>query len=123
MPINMQIEYPKLEAENIKLKRLLHDLTPGGSEFYNDPEYCAKWIKETRQAAYYTSVNTIKSLKSELQKANADKEELLGSLARIINAFEEDAIQSPEMTIKISVETNNNAIEQGKVLITKHQTK
>ncbi|MES2287356.1 MAG: hypothetical protein V4547_16810 [Bacteroidota bacterium] len=50
-------DYRKTEEEKLedainevaKLKRLLHDLTPGGSEFYNNPEYCAKWIRESRQ--------------------------------------------------------------------------
>lgn len=55
--------YPLLLVENEKLKRLLHDLTPGGSEFYNDPEYCAKWIRENREANHYTLAGIVKELK------------------------------------------------------------
>jgi len=35
-----------LQAENEQLKKLLESLTPGGSEFYNDPERCAAFIRE-----------------------------------------------------------------------------
>lgn len=42
--------HQSLKDENEKVKRLLHDLTPGGSEFYNDPERCYKTILEMRQS-------------------------------------------------------------------------
>lgn len=56
---------PELLKENEQLKRLLHDLTPGGSEFYNDPEYCAKWIRESRQENHYQLGGIIKETKKE----------------------------------------------------------
>ncbi len=34
------------EDEVKKLKRLLEDLTPGGSEFYDDPQACFDFVKE-----------------------------------------------------------------------------
>ncbi len=57
-----------LQEENEKFKRLLHDLTPGGSEFYNDPEYCAKWIRENRDSERKTLKEIVKRLKLELSK-------------------------------------------------------
>jgi hypothetical protein len=66
MPINLSVEYPKLEAENQKLKRLLHDLTPGGSEFYNDPERCFKWVKE----AWLEEKKSFTKIISDLKKDN-----------------------------------------------------
>jgi hypothetical protein len=63
-------EYDKLKEDNTllleqnsKLKRLLEGLTPGGSEFFNDPEYCAKWVKE--QFDYITTM--YKNLKKRHQ--------------------------------------------------------
>lgn len=43
-----QPEIDALQERVEKISILLHDLTPGGSEFANDPEYCAKWIRENR---------------------------------------------------------------------------
>lgn len=56
----------ELKEENEKVKRLLHDLTPDGSEFYNDPEYCAKFIKETHKAEINTLAKIVVSLKKEI---------------------------------------------------------
>jgi archaellum component FlaC len=33
-------------AELERVNKLLHDLTPGGSEFYHDPDRCIENIKE-----------------------------------------------------------------------------
>lgn len=81
MPINMSVEYPKLEAENQKLKRLLHDLTPGGSEFYNDPEYCAKWVKEDR-------FNDRVGLKQVIMNKNKENTLLLQRNKELLEALE-----------------------------------
>lgn len=62
-----------LELENEKLRRLLHDLTPGGSEFYNDPEYCTKWIRENREKSHYHLVAQIKKLKIDLNNYKNNK--------------------------------------------------
>lgn len=61
-------EVKKLKSENEKVKRLLHDLTPGGSEFYNDPEYCAKWIRESREQNHDALSNVIKETKAENER-------------------------------------------------------
>ena len=58
-------EYDQLKAENEKVKRLLHNLTPGGSEFYNNPEYCAKWIRENREESVISLMKKIKDLGKE----------------------------------------------------------
>jgi len=79
MPINMSVEFPKLETENQKLKRLLHDLTPGGSEFYNNPEYCAKWIRENRQQEAKILKEMVKAAKDKNEVLQADNERLLNS--------------------------------------------
>lgn len=81
MPINMQVEYPKLVAENQKIKRLLEELTPGGSEFHNDPEYCAKWIRENRQENHFSLAKIIKAEKEE-NKRLADSNKELKQLAK-----------------------------------------
>lgn len=75
-------EYDQLKAENEKVKRLLHDLTPGGSEFYNDPEYCAKWIREEREECAALQRGTIKELKAELEAAKQREEALLNYIKR-----------------------------------------
>lgn len=63
--VQANIDLHKEREENEKVKRLLHDLTPGGSEFYNDPAYCAKWIRESREENHYTLSNIIKNTKAE----------------------------------------------------------
>lgn len=73
-------EYDNLKAENEKVKRLLHDLTPGGSEFYNDPEYCAKWIRENRQENHYTLAGIIKETKAENEALKVANKELYAAL-------------------------------------------
>lgn len=42
-------EVAPLRAEIAKLKRLFLDLTPGGSEFYANPERCAQWARDRMQ--------------------------------------------------------------------------
>lgn len=68
-----------LQKENEKIKRLLHDLTPGGSEFYNDSEYCAKYIRESRlseltslKQIIVTQKLEIRDLKEEIQSKIED---------------------------------------------------
>jgi len=56
-----------LVEENRRLKKLLHDLTPGGSEFANDPEYCAKWIAENRTEHHYQMANQIRARNERIE--------------------------------------------------------
>ena len=72
---------PQLKTDNEKLKILLHDLTPGGSEFVNDPEYCAKWIKDDRE-------NTISLLKNAIIKLKADNEAIREANRELISHLE-----------------------------------
>lgn len=37
---------PVLQQKYDAVVKLLESLTPGGSEFYNDPEYCVKYVKD-----------------------------------------------------------------------------
>jgi hypothetical protein len=76
--------YDKLKAENEKVKRLLHDLTPGGSEFYNDPEYCAKTIREMRESNHYTLSNIVKETKAENEALKEANKELLDILKELV---------------------------------------
>jgi len=71
---------PTLYRENQQLKRLLHDLTPGGSEFYNDPEYCAKWVKEEREGFKKFAVNKIDEVQTINQQLKKDIELLREAL-------------------------------------------
>lgn len=68
--------WDKLKADHEKVNRLLHDLTPGGSEFYGNPNYCAKWIRENRDesASVYRAV--IADLKKLYSRSQADNEQL-----------------------------------------------
>lgn len=59
-----------------KVKKILHELTPGGSEFYNDPEYCAKWVRENREENHYALANQIKELKNKNEELQREVERL-----------------------------------------------
>lgn len=39
----------RLEREKERWRRAIEGLTPSGSEFYNDPEYCAEYIRKRTQ--------------------------------------------------------------------------
>jgi hypothetical protein len=65
--------------EYLKVVKLLEDLTPGGSEFYNDPEYCAKWVKEQVQSVPRLML-PIKRENDKLKKDNAAMLEALKEL-------------------------------------------
>ncbi len=95
-----------LQDENDKLKRLLHDLTPGGSEFYNDPEYCAQWIRENRQQHHYSLAQQIVNLKDERQKLLDSNNELRGALLKILNLPFEPGRSRPYINEILSIATN-----------------
>lgn len=82
--------YDSLHAENEKVKRLLHDLTPGGSEFYNDPEYCAKWIRESREENHYSLARQIKEAKAENERLREVNKELVKELRQFIHSVEHE---------------------------------
>lgn len=39
-----------------RYKRALEGLTPGGSEFVNDPEYCAQYVRNQRTHQHETII-------------------------------------------------------------------
>lgn len=54
----------------------LEHLTPGGSEYYRDPDLCAKYIRETRDHYFNKMKKEIvkrKELEKELEKGNLQK--------------------------------------------------
>lgn len=84
---------------NEQLKRLLHDLTPGGSEFYNDPEYCAKWIRENRQQESKILKEMVKAAKDKnesLQQRNKELLDALQPLAKLADAVWVDTRKDKE---------------------------
>lgn len=48
-----------------RYKKALEGMTVGGSEFVNDPEYCAEWLRKGRDSSH----NTILRLTDEKKKA------------------------------------------------------
>lgn len=72
---------PQLLEENKSLKKMLHDLTPGGSEFYNDPQKCFDWIKESRESAHYAAAEAIKATKGENETLKGQVKQLREALS------------------------------------------
>ncbi|MEO7048961.1 MAG: hypothetical protein ABI091_26900 [Ferruginibacter sp.] len=63
-------QYDKLKEDNERYEKAIVSLTPGGSEFIGDPEYCAKIVKEF-QASQHKVICNITLEKKELQRNNA----------------------------------------------------
>lgn len=49
--------------------RILENLTPGGSEYFNDPERCAKWIEDRLSNAQRITVEAVKDRNAALARA------------------------------------------------------
>ena len=71
-----QARIDALEAENTQLMLDLESLTPGGSEFHNDPERCVKWVRE-RLSGVVEQVKKRKAAETEVERL---REALLGLL-------------------------------------------
>jgi hypothetical protein len=56
-------------AELERVNKLLHDITPGGSEFYNDPDRCIENIKEQIEVSRRIAKQTIRN--SRLKQENS----------------------------------------------------
>lgn len=89
----MQTEMAKLQAENQKLKdenesikMFLESLTPGGSEYHNDPVRCFSVIKEIMQSEAVALKNVVVGLKKE-------KDELQKAVDRLITTCDLQASQ------------------------------
>ena len=63
-----------------KSQKLLESLTPGGSEFENDPEYCVKYIKDFQTSQHKQIVELV----LEKRELSEGKRELLEVLNEII---------------------------------------
>ena len=62
-----------LETVNKQWKSALEGLTPGGSEFVNDPEFCAQWVRNSRRS----EVDTIKRMKRQRDELEAAARDVL----------------------------------------------
>lgn len=51
-------------AELGRVRKLFHNLTPGGSEFVNDPDYCAEYLREHLNIQHELVINSIKRAKA-----------------------------------------------------------
>ena len=63
-----------------KAQKLLESLTPGGSEFYNDSDYCVKYVKDYEESLLSSIKNLVaqknKLIKENLELLEADVKEL-----------------------------------------------
>lgn len=75
--------------ENQKWEKALISLTPGGSEFCDDPEYCVKYIKEFQAFTHKMLIDNIIEQKSnnhvKITKSEAD------FICQALNAYFHDA--------------------------------
>ena len=101
----------ELLKENEQLKRLLHDLTPGGSEFYNDPEYCAKWIRESRQENHYQLGGIIKETKKENEQLKEQLETGANQYAKYVMRNEE--LKEQVKVLRDVLEKTTNYLDKG----------
>jgi hypothetical protein len=53
-------------AELERVNKLLHDLTPGGSEFYHDPDRCIENIKEQIKVSRRIAKQIIRNSRKEV---------------------------------------------------------
>jgi hypothetical protein len=53
-------------AELERVNKLLHDLTPGGSEFYHAPDHCIENIKEQIEVSRRIAKQTIRNSRKEV---------------------------------------------------------
>lgn len=72
-------EVNRLREETKRLDRLFQSLTPGGSEFVNDPERCIKFAKDVQTSQH----NIIKKWVKAEKKAVARIAELEAELAEV----------------------------------------
>lgn len=64
--------------ENFTLCRLLESLTPGGSEFANDPQRCAEWVKE-QMAGWPKEIVALKAEKDKLSNLLLSYRNMVGN--------------------------------------------
>jgi len=69
----------RAEAERDELLRVLHGLTPGGSEYANDAKACAEYVLHSRRSMF----RNLKRYKAERDEA-LRKVERLRSMERVV---------------------------------------
>lgn len=94
------VKLSKLRENEKNAARLLESLTPGGSEFVDDPEYCAKYVKEL--------INSIPSIilpiKKENEKLREDNERMKNELKKYSDEF----INTPEQAAHGAVSSHHD---------------
>lgn len=83
----------RVEQERDQWKKALHSLTPGGSEFANDPSACVEWIRKARSSQH----NTILAFKGErdqlrdgYRRVENDKYQLLRAIDDVLTVYDTD---------------------------------
>ena len=72
---------PQLAQRVVDLEKQLESLTPGGSEFYNDPERCIQWVKDR--------LATVSKQVKKRKEAEAENAKLRATIAAMQDALEE----------------------------------
>lgn len=70
-------DYDALKVERDRAMKALHDLTPGGSEYFNDIERCVSTIRHTRDVLMRQFVNERKrthALEAEIKRLREECE-------------------------------------------------
>ena len=110
-----------------KWRKTLHDLTPMGSEFVNDPEYCATYIKERIGSTVKLHMQ-IHELKEQLEswkhafdqvvdakdrivsERDSLKEQLVTTTAELLQLRAQIALTTPELLPEPYVDQTHNVV-------------
>ena len=97
------VEGVQAELEAVcKWKIELCNLTPGGSEFADDPAYCAEWVRKVRENQHDIILNKCreaKSLKAELERVKGEWDEaneLVAALSSKVAQYEVELNGDPQ---------------------------
>lgn len=93
----------QVEEERDQWKKALHSVTPGGSEFANDPLACVEWIRKTRTVQH----NTILAFKKERDQVRASTQ----SLRELVGQWIWAMYLTPESYECRTIETYRQAVE------------
>lgn len=99
-------ENQRLLKEIVTMNRLLEDLTPGGSEFVNDPQRCAEFIRDQQKSI----AKVIKPLKFEIASLKEALEKLDASVKNIDNYY--DLVEQVQIaTSALQFDKTKNTVE------------
>ena len=104
-------ERQKLIEENESIKNFLESLTPGGSEFHNDPVRCFSVIKESIQQPVRQLTKMVADLKAERQKLIDSNRELLEALEDVVKAYR---LTMGPSAMRLRIELAETAINNAK---------